>query len=1085
MPSKLPPFPEVKPDLLDEWDYELNGELDPWSLTAGTNRKVHWKCRNNPDHKWEAVVSNRIRLKRGCPFCNKRSGTVAREKSMGVLFPDLLEEWDHEKNSDIDPFSIPPGSARRVWWKCNHSHEWSTLVKSRTDRNAGCPECRKIENNLATIHPELAEEWHPSLNGDLAPADVTEKSGKVVWWKCSHCLYEWKAKVVNRSHLQSGCPLCSTDSSVLNNKINKIENIDNFEHDYDYEDELVQLQDDQIHDMFAKYLAVEQETRSVDSVLSPRMASRIDYSPYYQRNYVWDVKKATYFIESILIGTEIPPLIFYFTNSGYEIIDGRQRFETVRRFVEGEIALSGKGLYELKSLSGKRFQDLPDAHRDFFLDSSLRVVKLKIVDKSKFNDYQEDKFKKEIFRRYNSGITPLRRYEVDKAVYIKDEPTLFFKNKFSKNKNLFKLAASLFLSDRDNRNLEADSTVEKLLQSLRLLLVSSDMPIGSTRKTSVVEQFYERFTESITNIIDVYGSFINKVKYLSQVSDGLSTKGVSVTRYWNECLYWGLGVMDREGVEWPNVSNESEFLSELERFYIESAEAYEADSTQFLHRRHVYRFEVMAKFLGNSTDADFSVYLASSRKPRIELKERLETQPEDEVVRIEKQEALPHSIEDICRIMKRGRFLVRPPYQRGEVINRSKSSAIIESILLGIKLPPLFIYRREDGVQEVVDGQQRILSILGYMGEPFLSEKGENLYSKKNNYKLSGLRILKELNGMNYESMDVEHQDKILDYTLSLINIDQKLNQEFDPVDLFVRLNSRPYPIKENTFEMWNSYVSKNIIDSVKYVANKYGDWVYITKNNVRMRNEELLAIVAYLEYRMHYSEEKDSSDLGFVEIISRESGVGVRLKEKAAVSRLLNKATVDEEVEQQVLKSVKHLESFLRKIRTILIDGDDSGSNDKLDVSLTKLFNVYERKYYARKLQDFYGLWFVSYFLSPKRVLQDRNTLREELEQLFFEMKTLGEENEENKGDRFRELVREFRKRYESEPRRLWLTRKQIEDMISQQKNKCPLCGGKMYSADDIEVDHKDPLALGGADKMDNLQVVHAHCNRSKGTLH
>ncbi len=54
-----------------------------------------------------------------------------------------------------------------------------------------------------------------------------------------------------------------------------------------------------------------------------------DYKPSYQRNYVWDDEKASYFIESIFLGTEIPPLVYFKTVTEEaiknEIIDGRQR----------------------------------------------------------------------------------------------------------------------------------------------------------------------------------------------------------------------------------------------------------------------------------------------------------------------------------------------------------------------------------------------------------------------------------------------------------------------------------------------------------------------------------------------------------------------------------------------------------------------------------------------------------------------------------------------------------------------------------------------------------------------------------------
>ena len=101
------------------------------------------------------------------------------------------------------------------------------------------------------------------------------------------------------------------------------------------------------------------------------------------------------------------------------------------------------------------------------------------------------------------------------------------------------------------------------------------------------------------------------------------------------------------------------------------------------------------------------------------LKHELDTltkQDELKSLRIYKPEPAKNSVEDICTMMTRRRFLVSPTYQRKEVINPLKASAIIESILLGIYLPAIFVYKRsedenEDALNEVIDGQQRILTL--------------------------------------------------------------------------------------------------------------------------------------------------------------------------------------------------------------------------------------------------------------------------------------------------------------------------------------------------------------------------------------
>ncbi len=132
--------------------------------------------------------------------------------SLQERFPELLKEWDWEKNRPLKPFEILPGSHKRVWWKCAAGHSWQAVVKSRTS-GSGCPFCanRKVsvgENDLGTTYPELAEQWSETRNGDLRPCDVVAGSHKRVWWRCAKG-HEWQAEVCYRALSGTGCPVCS------------------------------------------------------------------------------------------------------------------------------------------------------------------------------------------------------------------------------------------------------------------------------------------------------------------------------------------------------------------------------------------------------------------------------------------------------------------------------------------------------------------------------------------------------------------------------------------------------------------------------------------------------------------------------------------------------------------------------------------------------------------------------------------------------------------------------------------------------------------------------------------------------------
>ena len=100
----------------------------------------------------------------------------------------LMTEWNWEKNNELgcDPNQLTHGSNKKVWWKCNKGHEWQANINDRNIRKRGCPYCANQKvvtgiNDLATTHPSLAKQWHPSKNIN-EPTQVFPQSNKSVWW---------------------------------------------------------------------------------------------------------------------------------------------------------------------------------------------------------------------------------------------------------------------------------------------------------------------------------------------------------------------------------------------------------------------------------------------------------------------------------------------------------------------------------------------------------------------------------------------------------------------------------------------------------------------------------------------------------------------------------------------------------------------------------------------------------------------------------------------------------------------------------------------------------------------------------------
>lgn len=201
----------IRPDLIDRWDYDRNGNITPEMVTLGTGQRFYWKCRicNRSYLAWPSRIAegsvcakHHISLKKGI-------------NDLATKHPELLKYWDYEKN-DIAPSEIFGGGERVVYWKCENGHSFTKSIIKRV-RGEGCPICagKKVlagYNDLLSQKPELAKEWDYELN-DCTPDQIHHNSqSKKVHWICSVCGHRWQYKVSNRN----SCPECERKKKLIN-----------------------------------------------------------------------------------------------------------------------------------------------------------------------------------------------------------------------------------------------------------------------------------------------------------------------------------------------------------------------------------------------------------------------------------------------------------------------------------------------------------------------------------------------------------------------------------------------------------------------------------------------------------------------------------------------------------------------------------------------------------------------------------------------------------------------------------------------------------------------------------------------------
>jgi hypothetical protein len=198
------------PDIAKQWHVAKNGDRTPDQVLAGTPAKGWWRC--DLGHEWEATVHKRTSGGHGCAVCSGWR-VLAGFNDLAAQFPDIAAQWHPTRNGDLTPDQVSKGSGKKLWWRCDLGHEWEATASDRTYQGNGCPvhSGKKLlagYNDLATVFPDVAQQWHPTKNGDRTPEQVLAGTNAKAWWRCE-LGHEWEVAVSKRTSQGTGCSTCN------------------------------------------------------------------------------------------------------------------------------------------------------------------------------------------------------------------------------------------------------------------------------------------------------------------------------------------------------------------------------------------------------------------------------------------------------------------------------------------------------------------------------------------------------------------------------------------------------------------------------------------------------------------------------------------------------------------------------------------------------------------------------------------------------------------------------------------------------------------------------------------------------------
>lgn len=395
-------------------------------------------------------------------------------------------------------------------------------------------------------------------------------------------------------------------------------------------------------------------------------------------------------------------------------------------------------------------------------------------------------------------------------------------------------------------------------------------------------------------------------------------------------------------------------------------------------------------------------------------------------------------------------IVVNPYFQRNYIWEEPKKSELIESIIVGFPIPSVYSYFDQDSnKQMIIDGQQRLTTLISYMNNEFPLIKG--------------LRIRPELEGLKYKDLDEETKNNLNLSTIEIKNIANVTNSKII-FEIFRRFNTGSVNLKPQ--EIRNCIYNGIYNDWITEFSN-YPDFyktVFCNRNANRMEPQELVVkffafyfdIDKYKNNTNYFLDDHMANRSIYVESLCKEQ----QNKER---NRLWNifKKSID-------ISNLIFGEQAFKAFRLKLSEKNNqivwSGSySTYLYILLMLSFADYEVREII-EYSDAIKEAFINLLLNNKKLEPSKYSMNKT--NLLYSLKTWRLELQQIIGIKKNTRSFSYKLKYN-----LWKT-----------DPTCTQCGQNINKVDDAQIDHHKPYWRGGETIPENARLMHRFCNQSKG---
>lgn len=411
-------------------------------------------------------------------------------------------------------------------------------------------------------------------------------------------------------------------------------------------------------------------------------------------------------------------------------------------------------------------------------------------------------------------------------------------------------------------------------------------------------------------------------------------------------------------------------------------------------------------------------------------------------------QAKDFSLREFLSMKNDGELILQPEYQRNFVASEQIASKLIESILLDVPIPVVYLAEEQDGNFSVIDGQQRLTSFISFL---------EGKYPDGNLFKLSGLKVLKELNRKQFVDLDEEQKKKIRSTTIHSIIIKKESNPDIK-FEIFERLNTGSTKLNED--EIRNTVYRGNYIGLLAELSDNATFHKIVSKDNFKKR----------MIYR--------GMILRFLALSERSY-----LNYKSSMKQFCNKELRDNRVLSPEKKDdfKNRFEHCIDLVNVVFgstafrryLPGDDKEPGKWASTQINMA------------MFDLQMVGFVNY--SKNAILSNADAIREELlslmitNQEFQNLIGYKTSDTDNVKKRFKIYMNMLESIIGDKTYSQRTFPYALKEELYNQNPYCAISGQKILAIEDAEVDHITPFSKGGKTVKENAQLVLRYFNRAK----